>query len=463
MKKTFLFLMVIWASTVFAQEDNYMTTFENLKTNFNSEKYVEIFNSFSPEMQKTLPLETTKQFFTGLNVQAGKVLNEKYINDNEGTGALYKAQFERAILGVYITLNNKNEISSLLIKPYEEPSNIEIADVNALNSYPTSIAELIYTNVKTLPNNAQLSIAVINNGEVNYYGVIRDDLAIKSIENHDKIFEIGSITKVFTSTVLASLVEDEKINLNDEINSYYSFAFKGDHKITFESLANHTSGMARLPSNLELSDTTNPYESYGQNELEDYLKNLLTLNDDVSKPYTYSNLGAGLLGFTLGLSQESTFQELLQKSVFDNYNMKNSFTSSSKLGSRLVEGLDENGNIVSNWDFDVMFGGGGILSTTEDLTKFVKAQFDPLNKELELTRKATFDVSENLRVGLGWHILKSDKGDDLYWHNGGTGGYSSSMTIDLENKTAVIILSNVADIGNLIDPLGMELLKNAAK
>ncbi len=455
--------MVICASTMFAQEDDYVTAFENLKSNYNTEKYDEIFNSFSLDMQKFFPLENTKQFFTNLKGQAGKILDEEYINDQDGTGAFYKTQFERALLGVYITLNNQNEIISFLIKAYEEPKSFKVAELNALNNYPAEVAELIFAKAKTLPNNAQLSIAITNNGKTNYYGVSRDGSSIKPIDNSDKVFEICSITKVFTSTVLASLVEDKKIKLDDEINSVYSFDFKDDIKITFESLANHTSGMTRLPENLDLSNTANPYESYGVNELEDYLKNLLTLNDDPSKPYTYSNLGAGLLGNTLGVSQKSTFQDLLQTNVFDKYDMQNSFMSSSNLGNQLVKGLDEKGNVVSNWDFDVMFGGGGILSTTEDLSKFAKAQFIPANKELELTRKVTFDINENLRIGLGWHILKSDSGNDLYWHNGGTGGYSSSMTIDLENETAVIILSNVADINNLIDTLGMELLRYSVK
>lgn len=109
--------------------------------------------------------------------------------------------------------------------------------VNALNSYPKEIAEIIFGKTKNIPNNAQLSIALIQNGKTNYYGIIKINDTIKTIENHNKIFEIGSITKVFTSTVLASLVEDKKIKLADNINTFYPFTFKDDTKINFESLA----------------------------------------------------------------------------------------------------------------------------------------------------------------------------------------------------------------------------------
>src|SRR5690606_26436110 len=150
------------------------------------------------------------------------------------------------------------------------------------------------------------------------------------------IFEIGSITKVFTSTVLASLVEEGKIKLTDKINSYYSFPFNNNINLTFKDLANHTSGLPRLPENLVLSDEANPYKSYGKNQIEEYLKNFLKI--DKPQTYSYSNLGTGLLGYTLGLSQKTSFQKLLQKNVFDKYKMINSFTSSHNLTDKLVNG-----------------------------------------------------------------------------------------------------------------------------
>lgn len=440
---------------LFAQTENYKTAIDNFESNYNTEKYNKIFNTFSSEMKQALPLEQTVEFLKGLKNQVGKIENKEFITYQQGTYAMYKTKFERMVLAVNISLDNENLINGLFIKPYEEPKETSNNSVNYLSSYPKEISEIIFSKTKDFPNNTQLSIAIIQNGKTNYYGIIKTNDTIKPIENQNKIFEIGSITKVFTSTVLASLIEDKKIKLTDEINTFYPFAFKDDTKINFESLANHTSGLPRLPENLKPTDKNNPYKDYGKKAIDEYLQNLLKLN---SKTYAYSNLGAGLLGYTLGLSQKTTFQELLQKRVFDKYKMKNSFVTSQNLGNKLVKGLDKNGKTVSNWDFDVLFGGGGILSTTEDLVKFAKAQFNSKNKELTLTRKPTFDINENMKIGLGWHILKSEKGNDLFWHNGGTGGYSSSMTINIQDKTAVIILSNVSDINENIDELCFELI-----
>ncbi|UFH32061.1 serine hydrolase [Chryseobacterium sp. C-71] len=468
MKKIFALLFaILMANQIFAQTENYKATVDQFQTKYNSGKYDEIFNSFSTEMKQALPLESTKEFLTSLKSQVGKIENKEFVKYEKETYASYKTKFEKAILSVNISLNENSQINGLFVKPFEESATSEAKNtINALSKYPKEIAQIIYSKSKDFPNNTQLSIAVIKNGKTNYYGIIKENDSIKSIENQSKVFEIGSITKVFTSTVLASLVEDKKIKLADHVNNYYLFTFKDNINISFESLANHTSGLPRLPENLDLSNESNPYKNYSKKELEDYLKNTLKLDNKPSKSYAYSNLGAGLLGYTLGLSQKTSFQELLKKRIFDKYKMTNSFTNSQNLEEKLVKGLNTNGETIANWDFDVLFGGGGILSTTEDLAKFATAQFNPKNKELALTRILTFDISEKMKIGLGWHILKSENVRNLFWHNGGTAGYSSSMTVNTDNKTAVIILSNVSAFNpkmENIDPLCFELIREMDK
>lgn len=459
MKRLLTFLILLFfTNLLFAQTENYKIAVESFQANYNDEKYDEIFNDFSQEMKKALPIEKTKQFLTSLKSQQGIIESMEFIDYEQQTYAVYKTKFEKAILAVNISLDEQNRINGLFIKPYENLKENDSNTVNALSNYPKEIAEIIFSKSKDFPNNTQLSIAIVQNGKTNYYGIIKLKDTIKPAENQKKIFEIGSITKVFTSTVLASLVVDKKIKLIDEVNFYYPFTFKDNIKISFENLANHTSGLPRLPENLDLSNETNPYKNYGKTEIEAYLKNLLKLKNDTSKTYSYSNLGAGLLGYTLGLSQKTDFQTLLQKKIFDKYKMRNSFTSSQHLGNSLIKGLNKKGGKVSNWDFDVLFGAGGILSTTEDLAKFANAQFYPKNKELELTRKTTFQIKGDTKIGLGWHKLETTNGEDLLWHNGGTGGYSSSIVMKVEEKTAVIILSNVFDINDKIDALSYELI-----
>lgn len=463
MKKLSCFLSAFLITTLlFAQTDNYKTAITAFQSNYNSENYEEIFKGFSPEMQKALPLNSTKQFLNNLKTQVGKIESTAFTGMTRETYATYKTKFEKAIISLNLSLDKQNKINGLFVKPYEETAQTGNSSVNALNDYPAEIAKAIYAESGDFPDNTQLAIAVIQNGVTHYYGVILQKDTLKICKNQDKVFEIGSITKVFTSTVLASLVEQGKINLTDEINGYYPFVFKDNQKIHFENLANHTSGLPRLPENLGLSDQHNPYQHYGKNELNSYLKNLLSLPDEASRTYVYSNLGAGLLGYTLGLSQKVDFRELLQETIFDKYGMKSSFVSSAGLGNLLIKGQNPKGEITANWEFDVLFGGGGVLSTAEDLVKFASAQFNPENRELALTRKPTLTVNQNMKTGLGWHILKFEKGEEVFWHNGGTGGYSSSLLIHPETRSAVIILSNVSAFNprmKNIDDLCLKLIK----
>lgn len=443
MKKIlFIFLFTIISNLVFSQNEKHNVVFKDFKENYNRGNFENIFNSFSVEMRKALPVEKTKEFLGGLKLQAGNIENGAFVKFENQSFAVYKTEFEKSILAVNISIDDKNLINGFYVKPFVDE--VTLNRVNALSEFPSEIANSIYSQAKNLPNKTQFSIAVLKDGDVSYYGVLIENDTINSIKNFNRIFEIGSITKVFTSTVLASLVIDKKLDLNNYVNDYYSIDFKNSVKINFSDLANHTSGLPRLPENFDLSNEINPYRNYGEKDLNEYLRNILEIKNSVEKKYDYSNLGAGLLGYTLGISQKTNFNDLLQKRVFNKYKMKNSYTSPKGIEFNIVKGLDTKGQEIPNWEFDVLFGGGGILSSTEDLVKFSRAQFDKSNKELELTRKATFNINDRMKIGLGWHILKTDKGSDWIWHNGGTGGYSSSMVLDVEKKNGVIVLSNVS-------------------
>jgi CubicO group peptidase (beta-lactamase class C family) len=335
---------------------------------------------------------------------------------------------------------------------------------NTNNGINKQQSELIFNNTKTFPNNTQVSIAIIKNGNIDFTGIERINDSIKLVENYQDVFEIGSITKVFTATLLSNLINNQKKKLNDNIQDYLDFKINLEEKITFKELANHTSGLPRLPSNLNslVEDQNNPYKNYNKDNLKEYLTSEIKLNQEPGLKYEYSNLGAGILGFQLAFISNSSYESLLQEKIFQKYKMGNSTSKRKNIKSKLVKGLKPNGEITSNWDFDVLAGGGAIFSTVEDLSKFALAQFDKKNNELTLTQKPTFKVNENMKIGLGWHILKRKNSGEIIWHNGGSGGYTSSIALDIENKNGIIILSNMSafnkKMGN-IDQLCFRLLK----
>lgn len=456
----FTFFLLLTALPFFAQSnEQYDLKAEEFKSHFNQDKYDLIFNDFSPEMKDAVPLKDLNSFLKGIHRKYGLINKVELSDFNNGTPAIYKLEFEKNVRSLNFYLNDDYEITGLTIKAYDELAN-DI--VNELINYPEKVSTHIYKYLRFFPEDAQVSVTILDNGEVKYYGAIRKANRIVPIENQESVFEIGSITKVFTSTVLAALVTEGEIALKDTINHYYPYSFRKGESLTFESLANHSSGLPRLPFNMDLLNRTNPFKSYDDERLKNYLEDLMRIQESNKNTYVYSNLGAGLLGHTLGLSQEMQFQDLLKKKVFDPYEMTNSFSSNEGLNARIVKGINEAGEEVSNWDFDVLFGAGGMLSTTEDLSKFAFAQFNAEDKALALTRKETFVVDENISVGLGWHLLKQKNGSLFHWHNGATGGYTSSMTLDVESEKGVIILSNISAFhskSSKIDELGFALME----
>lgn len=442
---------------------------EKFVKHYNNDNYKGIFIMFADVMKEALPIDKTTAFLKNLKSQAGNIINREFIKYENGTYASYKTTFERAVFALNISIDDNSRINGLMVKPFAEEVNTEnvINNLSIKNSLITKEqSEILFENTKVFPNHTQLSIALINNGEVSYYGIKKESDTISTIDNHKSIFEIGLISKVFTATLLANFVIEGKIKLKDNINDYLETPFNNNTKLSFINLANHTSGLPGLPTNLDLAKVNleNPYKEFKEKELNEYLTKHLELSE--KGEYKYSNLGVGLLAYTLGKIENVTYESLLQNTLLSKYDMQNSTADITKIKGDLVRGLNNDGEEVPNWELSVLAGAGAILSTVEDLSQFAISQFDNSNKELKLTRKKTNEINEKMDIGLGWHILKSNSENRWYWHNGGTGGYSSSMVIEEKSKNGIIILSNVTafnpNMGN-IDKLCFELMKTLEK
>lgn len=334
------------------------------------------------------------------------------------------------------------------------------------DSLITGQLDSIYKFTNTFPNSTQIAIAVIKNGQTTYFGLKRINDTLFSIQNNNVAFEIGSITKVFTATILANFVIKGELKLDDKINSVFDFPFNDGLEFTYRELANHSSGLQSLPGNLRFSaifNQSDPYKSYDVKKLDDFLKNDIALDYPKGSKSEYSNLGMGLVSYSLRKRSGKSYEELAKEMIFDKYNMIHSTTDKTKVTGILVEGLNDKGQPTANWTPGALIGAGGIYSTVRDLSKFAMAQFDESNNELNLTRIKTFEENEFRDVGLGWFIINRKNGNKWNWHNGGTGGYSSSMVIDVKNKNGIIILANISSYHSMfenIDKLAFSLMKS---
>lgn len=320
-----------------------------------------------------------------------------------------------------------------------------------------------------------LVIGVVQNGKANWLGFGQVSATQTNPPDAETLFEIGSVTKVFTGILLAQMVQAGKVQLSDPITKYLPAEVKLPEElrpITLAQLATHTSGLPRLPDNLDLSPAraANPYAPYTRRELYAYLTTA-KLTHPPGEKSVYSNLGVGLLGHLLALRAGRPYAELVRDGILDPLGLTNTtITLTAAQRERLSPGHDAAGNVVANWDFAVLAPAGALRSCVADLLRFVQANLAANNRAelgpaLALARKTQY-ASPTGNVGLCWQIREVRSGYRLCWHNGGTGGYVSFLGLDREHQTGVVLLSNYGDAmtgDNSLDKMGMELLKLAAK
>ncbi|MEX0678673.1 MAG: serine hydrolase [Pirellulales bacterium] len=278
----------------------------------------------------------------------------------------------------------------------------------------------------------------------------------------DTLFEIGSITKVFTGLILAKMAEDHAVALDDPVQKLLGDSItvpKGKREITVLDLSTHSSGLPRMPAIFNPKDPGNPYADYTVEQLAKFLSSH-ELRREPGERYEYSNLAVGLLGHALAVKNDTTYEELLTKTVCAPLGLGDTvITLDDAHKSRLAEGHDYDGKPVSNWDLPTLAGAGAIRSTTGDMLRFLAANLGLAETPLDAAIRASHTVHfKNADAGndlaLGWHFARKQS---ILWHNGGTGGYHSYAAFSPDKKTGVVVLGSSST--GRVDALGMKLFK----
>jgi CubicO group peptidase (beta-lactamase class C family) len=286
---------------------------------------------------------------------------------------------------------------------------------------------------------------------------------------NDTIFEIGSLTKVFTSTILADMVQRGEVSLDDPVAKYLPADVKmpqrGGKQITLIDLATHTSGLPRLPSNFAPKDPTNPYAYYTVASLFEFLSSY-ELKRDIGSQFEYSNLGAGLLGQALGRRAGMDYEALVRARVTGPLKMENTgIALSPEMKSRLAVGHGMFRQPVANWDLPTLAGAGALRSDARDMLTFIAAHLgyvpSPLGPAMAaMTRVRRPGAGPRTDVALAWMVTRREGGREIFWHDGGTGGYRCFMGYDPKSRMGVVVLSNMAFPAG-VDDIGMHLLDPA--
>jgi CubicO group peptidase (beta-lactamase class C family) len=285
--------------------------------------------------------------------------------------------------------------------------------------------------------------------------------------NNLTVYEIGSISKVFTALLLADAAVRGEIDLNATANvanaARIQLPSHAGRSIQWIDLSTHRAGLPRLPGNLLSADSTNPYREYNSKKAAAFL-NTYKLPREPGTAQEYSNLGVSVLGYLVAQKAGKPYQQLHRERIAEPLRMTDcSVLLSSDQTKRLATPHDKVGAATPTWTFADLPGAGGIHATMRDMMRFAKAQLTPppgqLGESIELAWKQQRDAdASGPAMGLGWMIAGDGQ---TRWHNGQTGGSHAALFINREIECAVVVLCNTA-VANEVDQLAMQLIQKAA-
>jgi serine-type D-Ala-D-Ala carboxypeptidase/endopeptidase len=274
------------------------------------------------------------------------------------------------------------------------------------------------------------------------------------------LFELGSLTKLFTAAALVAAIARGVVALDDPLSKFLPLPPDGIGDRTLKELVTHTSGLPRLPSGFSwwsnlLLHPRNPYGNYSQRDLETYLVTLKRQSFPRGA-FLYSNLGAGILARVLAAREKTDYAGLIAQQVTKPLGMSRTYMQIPPHEQAFVaQPYTASLRPTPVWTMASLAGAGGLLSSMHDMLLFASAALaatPPLQASmLQPLAKAGAPGRE---VSLGWMLRTSDA-YRVAWHNGGTGGSRSFLGLDLDNHRAVMVLSNTA---NSVDQLGVRLL-----
>jgi serine-type D-Ala-D-Ala carboxypeptidase/endopeptidase len=296
--------------------------------------------------------------------------------------------------------------------------------------------------------------------------------------NESTIFHIGSITKTFTTLLLADMVKHGLVNLNDPIEKYLPTGvkvpdYKG-HKITIQELATHTSALPEFPSNYgaflpeaRILDPNYNASNYTAKELYQALSNL-TLTSEPGSKYRYSNFGLGLLGHILSLKAGIPYEQLVTDKILNMLGMHDTrITLSDTFKARLASGHKGGQEIKTPELPEVLAGAGAFRSSTTDLLKYASANLGLIDSKLDGAMQESHLIIQAAQfknisscygyTGLGWRIL-TDLGTEIISHPGGINGYNSFIGFNPAKQIGIVLLCSCDNTDVNVENMGFALL-----
>jgi serine-type D-Ala-D-Ala carboxypeptidase/endopeptidase len=274
------------------------------------------------------------------------------------------------------------------------------------------------------------------------------------------LFEIGSISKVFTALILADMVNKGEVSLDDPAAKYLPAGHKmperNGRQITLRNLSTHRSGLPRMADDMRpINDPDGPFADYDEKRLLAFLDRC-PLTRDPGSQWEYSNLGVGLLGYLLARAAGTDYEMLLRERITRPLRMNDTMISLPPPHAiRLAPAFDAYMRPVKRWEFAVLAGAGGIRSSAADILTFAAAVINP-NSSIAPAVKTMLSVripnkDPQVDQALGWEVLHLTPGRELVRHSGQTGGFRAMLALEPMQGRAVVALANTAAEPSTVD------------
>jgi CubicO group peptidase (beta-lactamase class C family) len=289
-------------------------------------------------------------------------------------------------------------------------------------------------------NKAMGSVAISKNGTILYsraigYSVITDKE--KKASTTATKYRIGSISKMFTATLIFQLIEEGKTSLATTLDTYFP-EVPNAGKITISNLLNHRSGIHNFTNDPE-------YMTYmTQPKKQDEMVKIISKNKPDFEPdakASYSNSNFVLLGYIIEKITKLPYSKNLERRITSKIGLKDTY-----LGKNLDLANNEcySYSYSTEWipqpvtDMSIPGGAGAIVSTPGDLTKFIEALFS-----LKLVKQSSLDQMKTMKDGIGMGMFQFPfSGKKAYGHNGGIDGFVSNLAYFPEDSVAVSYCTN---------------------
>jgi CubicO group peptidase (beta-lactamase class C family) len=347
-------------------------------------------------------------------------------------------------------------IRSMITRPFQPLAvailaTLTIGCIDVSAALPTNAEAEALLRARLIDNGLAKGVAVAlvdqSGIRVVTLGIARDGVQVKESD----LFEIGSVTKTFTGTLLAIAIERGEVAAEDPVEKYLPQGVVlrdvDNAPIRLVDLATHRSGLPRLATNFKPKDGQNPYADYTEADLIAWAKSFKA-EKARNTQYAYSNIGYGLLGYVLVRAAKSAdYASLVSERIFKPLGMNSTTANPSAMRNRLAQPHDPSGRPVPAWDLPIAHAGAGaIRSTAGDMGLYVQALSGAKASSLATAFASATKAREqgpNLINPIGYAFMRAPLAErTLINHDGATAGSSSSLVVDPNTKEGVFVVAN---------------------